>query len=152
MRSVLMMGAGACALVMCAACGSTAVPRKLVLETGCVTGSGNEFILTDLEDRADAPGPRTVTDAYLLLVAEDALRSQVGRRVTVTGTEDPKKVVDIRVERPMVRADASDAVVRARGGSDSKDPRIETGHQLRLEVSRLNVMSVEPKGEWCTGL
>ena len=116
-----------------------------------MTGSGNEFILTDLEDRADAPGPRTVTDAYLLVGAEGALRSQVGRRVTVTGEEDPKQVVDIRVERPMVRV-GSDAVVRARGTAGSRDPRIETGHQLRLEVSRLNVMSVEPRGEWCTGL
>jgi hypothetical protein len=108
MKKAILVGLGACVFGVNVACGPAPVPRSLVMETGCVSGTNNEFILTDLEDSG-----RPVTDAYLLVGAAEKLKAQVGRRVRVAGEADPAKVVDIRILQPTVRVRPASDVVPA---------------------------------------
>jgi hypothetical protein len=155
LRKALLIGLEVCLLGAVGCGGSAAVPETLVTEVGCVTGSGNEFILTDL-DEAGPGRPRPMTEAFLLSGSDREVKAQVGRRVRATGEADPAKVVNVRVLQPMVRVrpkNASGPVDRASATNPefgkTGEPKVEVGQQLRLEVRRLQVRSVEPTGDEC---
>jgi hypothetical protein len=124
-----------------------------VTETGCVTGSGGDFVLTDLE-AAGEPGleTRPTTDAYLLEGDDDELRDLVGQRVRVSGAADPAQVANVRVLRPMtrVRSDASQAPLAPHGSqAPQSGPKVGVEQQLRLTVRDLDVRAVNSTGERC---
>jgi hypothetical protein len=156
LRTAWLLGLAAC-LLGTAGCGQAAVPETLVTEVGCLSGSGDEFVLTDLD--AIGPGtPRPITEAFLLSGSDRELKAQVGRRVRVTGEADPAKVVNVRVLQPMVRVRRANTVVvndrtdaPSPGSGEHLEPKVGVGQQLRLEVRHLQVRSVEPTGDECTG-
>src|SRR5690242_10917748 len=64
---------------------------------GCLTASGDQFVLTELQDASAAPKPTTET--FLLTnaaVQKVDLRRYVGQQVEVAGEADPARVADVR--------------------------------------------------------
>ena len=146
MRAIAFVALSACVVAsVTTACGQTEVLPALIVETGCVTSVGEEVILTDLEGtgpRSSEPGP--VTEAYVLTGALDELKQHVGYRVRLTGEAPPASVVEYRLFQPMVRARPT-----AQTAAENLEPKVGLSHQLRIEVRRLLVRSVDPTGEEC---
>ncbi len=150
MRNAILIGLGACAIGATIACGPAGVPAELVTETGCITQSNGEFILTDLDaGGALSPVPRPSTEAYLLVGADEQVEQQAGRRVRVVGEADPAEVVNIRVLRPMVFVPPAEPAV---AGEDESVPKVGVEDQLRFEVRHLNVQAVDPLDEQCQAI
>jgi hypothetical protein len=152
MKRAARIGFVTCLLGLTIACGQTEIPPTLVFETGCLTSSGDEFILTDLESaggRSQEPGP--VTEAYLLKGADDELAEHVGRRVHVTGEASSPRIVNIRLLEPLVRARPAQGAIHA-DSSTGVDPTIEITQKVRLEVSHLLVRAVNPADASCVTL
>jgi hypothetical protein len=113
-------------------------PRPIIVE-GCLTASGNRFVLTEL-DRG-APGPKVAeqhgerpwaeavptTEAYRLVGMEEQLRPLVGQRIEITGAAEPE--------------DAA--------ATSGADPQVSTLQSTRIEISDLQVRSVNANGEKC---
>jgi hypothetical protein len=140
MRMLALASVGASALALCAGCSQPKVPPTLVTEVGCVTASGHEFILTDLEP-AGLAKTRPSTDAYLLQGADPELEAAAGRRVQVSGSVDPAEVTDIRILQPLA--------LESKKKSPSEVPAVEVGQQIRLATRTLQVLAVDPLGERC---
>jgi len=127
-----------------------------VIVEGCLTASGDRFVLSEL-DRGK-PGPRVAaqqgerpaaeeeptTESYRLVGMDDTLRPLVGQRVEITGASEPEKVVDVRESAPAT----APAGERAAGTSGS-DPQVSTVQTTRLEISDLRVRSVQATGARC---
>ena len=150
MKGAMLVLVSACLLILVTACGREEAPMALVLETGCVTASGNELILTDLEPGGAQSPRRPTTEAYLLTGADDILKAHVGDRVRVTGDTSIPEVVNIRVIEPLYKARPDDEVVPATShDAQAANPRVGVGDQIRMKVSELHVRSVEPTGDRC---
>ena len=65
-----------------------------VTEVGCVTATGDRFVLTSLES-----GEMPATELYQLVGTNDELRQHVGREVLVTGEAQPAAVAEVRERR-----------------------------------------------------
>lgn len=66
MRATVFVALSACIVAsVTTACGQAEVLPALIVETGCVTAVGEEFILTDLE-RSEPESSEPVTEAYVL--------------------------------------------------------------------------------------
>ena len=128
-------------------------PRPVtVIEDGCLTGSGAQFVLTDLE-RAE-PHPlvkhqpiagaraRATTEAYMLSDVDEKLTHLVGKRVRVVGEADVADVAEIRHISPYMRVQ--------KVASSDRTPAVNDLGVLRFEVRRLRVRSVSPTGDDCT--
>lgn len=161
MNSVLRTSLGSGAILALMACGPADIPPTLIVETGCVTASDDRFVLTDLQPTGttdikpggtEAEAPRPITEAYLLVGAETALREHVGRQVRVSGEAHPERIVEIRHLQPLVSADRA-TQARAELDEEAGEKHIETkvgvGYQLRLEIGGMLVRAVEPTGELC---
>jgi hypothetical protein len=147
-RATVFVGLSACVVASVTACRQTEVLPALIVETGCITAVGDEFVLTDLEGtarRSSEPGP--VTEAYVLTGTLDELKPQVGYRVRVTGEAPPPNVVEYRLFQPMVRARQTEEA-----SAENLDPKVGLAHQLRIEVRRLLVRAVNPTGEECMAM
>jgi hypothetical protein len=151
MKGVMLVGVSACLLTLMMACGrKDDAPMALILETGCVTASGDEFILTDLEPGGSQSSRRPTTEAYLLSNADDALEEHVGERVRVTGDTSIPEVVNIRMVEPLYRARPDNGVVPATSNANqAEQPRVGVADQIRMKVGDLQVRSVEPTGDRC---
>ena len=135
-----------------AACGET--PRSVtIIEDGCLTASGSQFVLTDFEraephaslkhQRIIGTRPRSTTEAYFLVDADDKLTNLVGKRVRVVGETDPAaQVAEFHQMSPKIR-------VRPVGSNDLT-PAVSDYGVLRFEVHRLRVTSVNPTGDDCS--
>lgn len=134
-----------------AACGETP-PAVTIIEDGCLTASGSQFVLTDLERAEPHPSlshqrtigtrPRSTTEAYLLVDADDKLTKLVGKRVRVVGEADPAQVAEFHQMSPKVR-------IRTVGSNDLTAAVSDYG-VLRFEVHRLRVTAVNPTGDDCS--
>jgi hypothetical protein len=115
-----------------------------VIETGCLTGDGDRFVLTELQSAADASGgataARTTTATYQLIGNEDELRKHVGREVRISGEAPPPQVAELRESTPGTAGTT---------GEQSGQARVNTATQTRLEVAQLRVQSVTPTGDDC---
>jgi hypothetical protein len=128
-------------------------PRSVaIIEDGCLTASGSQFVLTALEraerhpslshERIIGTRPRPTTEAYMLIGDDEKLTNLVGTRVRVVGEADPMQVAEIHHMSPKVRI--------RRPGSSAVTPAVTDHEVLRLEVHRLRVTSVNPTGDDCT--
>lgn len=128
-------------------------PRPVtIIEDGCLTASGLQFVLTDLEraephpslqhQRALGTRPRPTTEAYMLVGADEKLTTMVGKRVRVVGEADPAQVAEIHQISPKV-------TVRTVGSKDVH-PMVSDYGVLRFEVHRLRVTSANPTGDDCS--
>ena len=131
------------------------VPARLVTVEGCLTASGDRFVLTDLERAVAAPdvsqrdgsapaaAPEPTTETYRLVGSDARLRDLIGRRVEVSGEAEPEKVVDLRRSSPPMEP-------RNDGGADvSPDPTVGIVESARIEISDLRVVSVSDAGAPC---
>ena len=116
---------------------TTAAP---ILETGCLTASGDRFVLTALEKSDAAGGPQT--ELYQLIGEDDELRPHVGKAVRISGEAEPARVAEVRETSPASPAGTS-------GTAQQNQPKVQTESQTRLETRVLRVRSVTPTGDDC---
>ena len=133
---------------------SNLVNPKITIARGCLTGDGSQFVLTNLDQAAPAPGaektasssePLAATESYQLIGMDDRLRSFVGQRVEVTGDSQPEGVVDL------VSATPAGAPNSAATGTSGSDAKVSTATRARVEIHELRVHSVNPLGDKCPG-
>jgi hypothetical protein len=113
-----------------------------VSETGCLTASGDRFVLTALE-----AGGNSSTELYQLIGNTDELRQHVGREVRVTGDAEPSQVAELRdsaVSAPAGTAGSGDNSAPA-----DRDAQVRTETSTRLETRQLRVATVMPTGDDC---
>lgn len=151
MRRIALMGIwGLCAGVAIGCGGSPEVAREEVAdnkidiakttpisETGCLTASGDRFVLTALES-----GGIAETEMYQLVGQEAALRPHVGREVTITGDAEPAQIAELR------ESTAAPAPVGT-SGEAGVEPQVSTQAQTRLETREMRVVTVTPTGDEC---
>ena len=108
-----------------------------VTEVGCVTASGNRYVLTSLES-----GERPATELYQLVGNGDELREHVGREVLITGEADPAGVAEVRETAPA-------APVGTSGSAGEPQAQVRTESQVRIEARQLRVLTVTATGDEC---
>lgn len=146
-----------CAAAIQVACGSAeraANETRSELEvTGCLTGSDDRFVLTEL-DRADTATTiaSPSTESYRLIGDVSVLRQHVGQQVRVSGMAEAADVAIIRESSPP--APAGPPAVGTGGeekpaAEPGARPKVSTEQQTRLETSALQVRSVTPTGTRC---
>lgn len=117
-----------------------------VSETGCLTASGDRFVLTNLERTGDAAA---TTESYQLVGDAGELRKLVGRQVRVSGEADPPKVAEVREVSPAAPAGTSGQEPPP-AGAQPDQPQVSTTQETRLEVTQLHVRSIEQTADACT--
>jgi hypothetical protein len=144
----------------CGSAGRDSNETKSEIEvTGCLTGAGDEFVLTEL-DRADTATTiaSPSTESYRLIGDANVLRQHVGQQVRVSGMAEAPDVAIVRESSPAAPA-APPAVGTGGGQSPSgadapagsgAGPKVSTQQQTRLETSALQVRSVTQTGTRCT--
>jgi len=108
-----------------------------VTEVGCLTATGDRFVLTSLES-----GERPATELYQLVGMSDELRENVGREVLVTGEAQPAGIAEVRETTPATPVATS-------GVSEGGPPQVRTESQVRLETREMRVLTVTPTGDDC---
>jgi hypothetical protein len=109
-------------------------PRVLSAE-GCLTESGDRFVLTELKAE-DA-----TAEAYRLVGMDDELRPHIGKRITVAGESEPEQVVDVR---------QSTATPGTQAAGTAGTAQVTTTEQTRIEVHDLRVRTITPSDAPCT--
>lgn len=143
--------------------GMEARPAPITV-TGCLTASGDRFVLTDLEAgaadpdvaqrREDPPDPaakpRPTTEAYQLVGNEDQLRPLVGQQVRVNGEAEPPHVAEVRELTPPAKpGEPTGTAGQEPTAPKPGEPQVNSMTETRLEVATLRVMSVVPTGDPC---
>lgn len=108
-----------------------------VTEVGCVTATGDRFVLTSLES-----GEKPATELYQLVGTSAELREHVGREVLVTGEAQPAGIAEVRETTPSTPVATS-------GANEGASPQVRTESQVRLETRQLRVLTVTPTGDDC---
>jgi hypothetical protein len=111
-------------------------PEPAVVE-GCLTASGDRFVLTQLRS-SDAASP-TTTETYQLVNADEQLREYVGRQVRISGEAEAPSVATLQEQAPAPNTPAATT-----GGAE-----VSTQESARLETARMSVTSVTPTGDEC---
>lgn len=120
---------------------------------GCLTASGDQFVLTQLRDASSANNP--TTDTFQLTKTADQaidLKQYVGKEVRVAGEADPARVADVREGDAATPAAtngqaAPPATTSATAGKAT--PRVGTTEESRFVYRKLAVSSVTPTGNDC---
>ena len=136
--------AGAACVLVAAGCRTAEDVPAPVVQTGCLTGSEGQFVLTDLDPAGAEGQPTGTTETYQLLGNDEELRQHVGTQVRVTGEAVPPAVVETRQSTPPAPPEPT-----ATTGEGEPRPQVSTQSQTRVEVSRLRVSSVTPTGDEC---
>jgi len=125
---------------------------KITIARGCLTGSGDQFVLTSLDHSAPASNAGQAsaetlasTESYRLVGMTDQLKGLVGQRVEVTGDSAPDQVVDMVSATP-ANPPAGNAV-----GTSGADAKVSTASRARIEIHDLKVGSVHTLGDKCAG-
>jgi hypothetical protein len=126
--------------------------------SGCLTASGDRYVLTSLEpvtttgggptrnENANAPGapPVPTTETYQLIGGSPAeLHKYVGQQVHVTGEADPARVAELRESTPPVGTSGAE-----RPGP--QQPKVSTEETTRVELRKLRVSSITGAGGPCS--
>lgn len=114
-------------------------PAGLITAEGCLTASGDRFVLTDLE--AEEGGAAT----YRLVGRDHDLRAHVGRRVRISGESEPEQVVDVR------QSTEGGAGSPSATGTSGATAEVDTITTARIEVHDLRVRTIVPVDEPCPG-
>jgi hypothetical protein len=155
-----MRGLQFAAIALCAnlavACGSRN-PDELKSEvevTGCLTGTNDQFVLTEL-DRAETGTTiaSPATESYQLIGDSASLRPHVGKQVRVNGMAETPEVAIVRESSPAPAAQpgvGTSGSARSPAADPSAEPKVATEQQTRIEFSSLRVRTVTPTGRTCT--
>lgn len=111
----------------------------LVTERGCLTASGNRFVLTALEGGGGAQ-----TELYQLIGDADELRQHVGKEVSITGDAEPARVA---VVRESSAGSAGTSGTAQPNPPTEGAPQVSTQSQTTLQTRELRVNSVTPAGD-----
>ena len=151
MKRPAMYAAIALALASAAACADNRDPAEIKSElevTGCLTGVGDRFVLTELDrTNTGTTVASPATESYQLIGDASVLRPHVGKQVRVSGMAEAPEVTIVRESSPPAPA-AQPGVGTA--GEAGAQPKVSTEQQTRLEISSLRVRSVTPSGSSCT--
>jgi hypothetical protein len=109
---------------------------------GCLTGSGDRYVLTRLEP--DATG---ATETFQLVNADEKLRSLVGHQVRVVGVAEPIHVAESRELTPAQPAGTSGPEPPKSTGQPSAT--VSSQETTKIAVHTLRVSSVEPMSSEC---
>lgn len=101
---------------------------------GCLTASGERFVLTSL----DKESSKTVV--YQLVNADAQLRNLVGKEVRVTGEAEATQSTETRAVTPAAPA--------ATAGK-STDAKVSTVEDTKLDMRKLTVASATATGDTC---
>lgn len=123
-----------------------------IIVTGCLTASGDRFVLTELEPPkgAQPPGETTTelgapavptTETYELAGLEDELRPHLGKQVRVVGRAEPSEIADIREITPSTPAGTS--------GRQDDGASVRSEAHTRVQMQKVRVSSVTPTGGLC---
>lgn len=133
----------------------------LVTARGCLTASGDRFVLTELErgaagEAAREPGDagttasaQPTTESYQLIGDADELRKLVGRQVEVSGAANPPRVAEVREMTPPTEPGSATGTTGAPTPPESGEPRVATTTETRLEVTQLRVEALSDTGQPC---
>lgn len=122
-------------------------PSPIAVE-GCLTASGDRFVLTQLKpDETSQPGA-TGTESYRLVGMGDELRPHVGKRVRITGESEPEQVVDVRQSTPLVGAPQAGRADHP-AGTTGPEAQVGTTATTRIEINDLQVRSITATTEPC---
>jgi len=112
-----------------------------VTVTGCLTASGDRFVLAEF----DKDSSKTI--AYQLINADDQLRNLVGKEVRVSGEPQPSQVAETReVTPPAQAAGTSGKPQTAKPGST---PTVSTVTDTKLDMQKMTVASATATGDAC---
>jgi hypothetical protein len=111
---------------------------RLISADGCLTASGDRFVLTELNDDS------ATAEAYRLVGRDEDLRAHVGKRISVSGESEPEQVVDVR------QSTAAPAGAQPEGTAGST-AQVETTESTRIAVHDLRVRTISPSNEPCPG-
>jgi hypothetical protein len=148
--AIIMLSCG-----LAAACDRREASPGAMAEEGCMTASGSQFVLTDLEsgsplrrfgDRTE-PSAGPTTEAYLLVGPEHEFRRLVGQHVRVTGEIEPTQTAELRDLTPMVRVDPDRPA--ATTGNERPQPHVRSEQRVSLRVHQMHVRSIKPTGDSC---
>jgi hypothetical protein len=127
--------------------------RQPVDVRGCLTASGDQFVLTELQDASAASKP--TTDTFLLTnaaVQKVDLRQYVGREIEVAGEADPPRIADVRegeATTPAATTGQRDQGAVREEGRDHPVAKVGTEEEARFDYRKLAVSSVTPTGNAC---
>lgn len=116
-------------------------------ETGCLTASGDRFVLAALETDGGAQ-----TELYQLIGMEDELRQYVGREVNINGMAEPAEVATLREASPAAPAGTAGTEAQTDSGAQRgtrPEAEVRTEAETRFETRRMRVTSVTPTGAEC---
>jgi hypothetical protein len=135
---------------------------RLITATGCLTASGDQFVLTELEPGAAGPqvrqdqgganpaaGAQPTTESYQLVGDEDRLKGLVGRQVRVTGAAEPPKVAEVRETTPPTQPGNATGTAGTPEPAKPGEPQVSATTETRLEVTQLRVETVSDTGQPC---
>lgn len=133
---------------------------SLVTATGCLTASGDQFVLTELEQgtagaqaqqggAGAAAGAQPTTESYQLIGNEDELRKLVGRQVQISGAAEPPKVAEVRETTPATEPGNATGTTGAPEPAKPGEPQVATSTQTRLEVTQLRIDTITDTGQAC---
>jgi hypothetical protein len=114
--------------------------------TGCLSSAGGRYVLTELEGTGTSAGSgQATTETYQLTDADEKLRDHVGKQVRVNGHAEPARIAEVRESTPPAPATATGTA----GAQSGNQPTVSSETQTRLELRRMEVLSVQPTGEDC---
>ena len=137
---------------------------------GCLTASGDQFVLTALQNAAAPANPAAggnnaaaqnaprvsgqaavpTTETYqLIATAGNDLQKYVGQQVRVTVEADVARVADVRELTPAVPAQQSVATSGSTAAPDANGPKVRTEEDTHFEVRKLRVSSITAAGGAC---
>jgi hypothetical protein len=154
---------GTAAGLMACTAGQNADEVKSEVEvTGCLTSSGDRFVLTSL-DRADTGTTiaSPATETYQLIGDVNAFRPHVGTQVRISGMAEAPDVAVVRESSPAAPVSqpgvgtSGTAAPNANAGAAAEapagaTPKVSSEQQTRLEISSLRVREFAPTGRSCT--
>jgi len=106
-----------------------------VTVTGCLTASGDQFVLTRLDKDSNS------TEIYQLTNANDQLRNLVGKEVRVTGEAHTPQAAEVREITPPAPA--------ATSGESAAHPQVSTVETTKVQTTTLTVATAAPIGDSC---
>ena len=110
---------------------------QLITAEGCLTSSGDRFVLTQMKAQEGN------AESYRLVGKEEDLRAHLGKRVQISGESEPEQVVDVR------QSSESTGATPATGTSGTT-AQVDTTETTRIEVHDLRVRTIAAMDEPCT--
>ena len=115
---------------------------RLITAEGCLTASGDRFVLTELKTANGS----AEAEAYRLVGRDEDLRAHVGKRVEISGEAEPEQVVDVRQSTEGIDASAPAT------GTSGTTAEVDTTTTTRIDVHDLRVRTIVATADPCPAI